>query len=140
MSLGAGAIAMGSRFIASKECEFHDTYKNVIPPAKAQDTVLVTGVLGPIRLWKNDYSLRSHAGLVADKEEKLTKEAEMKTEELSEAAKAYDLAYQGNVNDGAVLLGQSIGLIDTIESVSSIIDKIIKEAEKAVENAIIQIK
>ena len=80
LSLGAGAIAMGSRFIASKECEFHTKYKNVIPPAKAQDTVLVTGILGPIRLWKNDYSLRSHTGLVADKEEKLTKEAEMKTE------------------------------------------------------------
>jgi enoyl-[acyl-carrier protein] reductase II len=140
LSLGAGAIAMGSRFIASTECEFHDTYKKVIPPAKAQDTVLVTGVLGPIRLWKNDYSLRTHSGLVANKEEKMATESAKTTEELAEAARAYDLAYQGNVNDGAVLLGQSIGLIDDIESVSTIINKIIKDAEKAVGNAVNQIK
>ena len=42
LSLGAGAVAMGSRFIASKESEFHDTYKNVVLPAKAQDTIMAT--------------------------------------------------------------------------------------------------
>ncbi len=140
LSLGAGAIAMGSRFIASKECEFHDTYKNVIPPARAQDTILVTGILGPIRLWKNDYSLRSHADLVADKEEKIAEEVAMDKEALSKAARAYDLAYQGNVNDGAVLLGQSIGLIDNIERVSIIIERIIKDAEIAIKRVITQIK
>ncbi|MFX1283891.1 MAG: NAD(P)H-dependent flavin oxidoreductase [Promethearchaeota archaeon] len=133
LSLGAGAIAMGSRFIASRECEFHDTYKSVIPPAKAQDTILVTGILGPIRLWKNKYSL--HHDLVANREEKLVKESRMATEELASAARAYDLAYQGNVEDGAVLLGQSIGLINRIERVSDIIERIVKDAEKAIKKA-----
>ncbi|MHA2180755.1 MAG: NAD(P)H-dependent flavin oxidoreductase, partial [Promethearchaeota archaeon] len=67
LTMGAGAVAMGSRFIASKESEFHENYKNIVPPAKAQDTVLVTGFFGPIRLWKNKYAA-SH-GLVASKEE-----------------------------------------------------------------------
>jgi enoyl-[acyl-carrier protein] reductase II len=133
LSLGAGAIAMGSRFIASQECEFHPTYKSVIPHAKAQDTLLVTGILGPIRLWKNKYSL--HHDLIANKEEKMKQESEMDTEELASAARAYDLAYQGNVNDGAVLLGQSIGLISRIESVSEIIERIVKDAEKAIKSA-----
>ena len=140
LSLGAGAVAMGSRFIASEECEFHDTYKSVIPPAKAQDTVIVTGILGPVRLWKNDYSLRTHTDLVVNKEAKIAKEATMDTEALNKAARAYDLTYQGDVNDGAVLLGQSIGLIDSLESVSAIIDKIIKDAEKAVNKAVSHIK
>lgn len=138
LSLGAGAIAMGSRFIASEQCEFHGTYKNVIPPAKAQDTILVTGILGPIRLWKNKYSL-SH-DLVANREEKMTQESAMDTEELTLAARAYDLAYQGNMDDGAVLLGQSIGLINSIKSVSEIIEGIVKDAEKAIKSAISQIK
>ncbi|MFX0116457.1 MAG: NAD(P)H-dependent flavin oxidoreductase [Candidatus Hodarchaeota archaeon] len=133
LSLGAGAVAMGSRFIASKDSEFHDTYKNVVPPARAQDTVLVTGVLGPIRLWKNDYSI--HHGLVADKEEKMAEEAGLDVDELLKIARAYELAYEGNVTDGAVLLGQSIGLIDGIESASDIIEKIIKDAEVAIKNA-----
>jgi enoyl-[acyl-carrier protein] reductase II len=140
ISLGAGAIAMGSRFIASKECEFHNTYKNVVPPAKAQDTILVTGILGPIRLWRNDYSLRTQADLVASKDEKLAKEATMDVEELAIAAQAYDLTYHGNINDGAVLLGQSIGLIDRIESVSDIIEQIMRDAETAVRKAVSLVK
>jgi enoyl-[acyl-carrier protein] reductase II len=127
--LGAGGIAMGSRFIASKECEFHDAYKNIIPPAKAQDTILVTGILGPIRLWKNDYSL--HHGMVLDKKAKMTEEASMSKNELIKAAEAYNLAYEGNINDGAVLLGQSIGLFDNIEIISNIVEKISREAEIA---------
>jgi NAD(P)H-dependent flavin oxidoreductase YrpB (nitropropane dioxygenase family) len=138
LSLGAGAVAMGSRFIASKESEFHNTYKNVIPPAIAQDTLLVTGFLGPIRLWKNNYSL--HHDLVADKEEKMAQEATLDPDELLKIAKAYEFAYEGNVTDGAVLLGQTIGLIDSIESVSEIIEKIMKDAEAAVKNAVSLVK
>jgi enoyl-[acyl-carrier protein] reductase II len=138
LSFGASAIAMGSRFIASKECEFHENYKKIIPNAQAQDTVLVTGFLGPVRLWKNDYS--SQLSLISDKEEKLAIEGAMSSEELVEAARAYDLVYEGNINDGAVLLGQSIGLINEIESVSEIIEKVMKDAESAIRRTQSQIK
>jgi len=56
LSLGASGIAMGSRFIASKDSEFHENYKNIAPPSKASDTIIRTGGLGTIRLWKNKYS------------------------------------------------------------------------------------
>ena len=131
LGLGAGAIAMGSRFIASKESEFHENYKNVVPPAKAQDTILVTGSLGPIRLWKNKYAL-SH-DLVANKDEKMAQESATSLKEALEAGKKYDLAYDGNIEDGAVLVGQSIGVINSIERVSDIIDTIIKDAEKYIQ-------
>jgi enoyl-[acyl-carrier protein] reductase II len=133
LTIGAGAIAMGSRFIASKESEFHEKYKNVVPPAQAQDTVLVTGALGPIRLWKNKYSLKKD--LVGSKEEKMAQEKGVTIEQAIEDGKKYELAYQGNIEDGAVLLGQSIGTIQSIESVSDIMEKIIKDAEKLIKNA-----
>ncbi|MFX0182770.1 MAG: NAD(P)H-dependent flavin oxidoreductase [Candidatus Hodarchaeota archaeon] len=133
LSLGAGAVAMGSRFIASKESEFHDTYKNVVPPAKAQDTIMATGVFGPIRLWKNEYALQHKP--VSSKEEKMAQEAAFDVDEIAKTIRAYELAYEGNITDGAVLLGQSIGLIDNIESVSDIIEKTVKDAEVALKNA-----
>ena len=133
LSMGAGAVAMGSRFIASKESEFHDNYKSVIPPAEATDTVLVTGVFGPIRLWKNPYA-KSHK-LVTSKEEKMAQEESMSPEELLEEQKHYELVYHGDIEDGAVLLGQSIGLVDKIESTSEIIEKIMKEAEQTIRNS-----
>ncbi len=133
LAMGAGAVAMWSRFIASKESEFHETYKNIVPPAKAQDTVLVTGFLGPIRLWKNKYSV--HHGLVASKEEKMAEEKEMSLADLIEDGKHYEMAYHGNIDDGAVLLGQSIGVIPSIERVPDIIDSIIGVAEKRLKTA-----
>ena len=128
LAMGAGAIAMGSRFIASEESEFHPTYKNVAPSANAQDTVLVTGALGPIRLWKNEYSL--HHGLVTSKEEKMAEEAAFTMQDLIEMGKKYEAAYEGDIKSGAVLLGQSIGIINAVEKTQDIIERIVKDAEK----------
>ncbi len=138
LAMGAGAVAMGSRFIASKESEFHDNYKNIVPPAKASDTILVTGFFGPIRLWKNKYAL-SH-DLVATKEEKMAMEAAMDASEIAERFRGGETAYEGNIIDGSVLLGQSIGIINKIESVPDIIDTIMDEAEKAIKNAYAAVK
>ncbi len=145
LSIGAGGIAMGSRFIASKDAEFHENYKNVIPPAKAQDTIVRTGGLGTIRLWKNKFSLAK--GLVKTKEEKMAEEQALRDhrtvisqeelrEELRRDAIAGFAAYEGDVENGYVLLGQSIGIINKIESISDIIENVIKGAEKALKKAI----
>jgi len=133
LAMGAGAVAMGSRFIASNDSEFSQEYKSVVPPAKAQDTLLVTGALGPIRLWRNEYSL--HHGLVADKDAKMAEEKEMTTEDIITEGKAYEAAYLGEVNSGAVLLGQSIGVIASLENVKKIVDDIVGDAEKRLKNA-----
>lgn len=138
LSLGAGAVAMGTRFIASNESEFHETYKNVVPQAKAQDTIMATGVLGPIRLWKNQYAFE-HT-LVADKEEKMTQEAGLTQDDIVETILAYELAYEGNIETGAVLLGQSVGIIDKIEEVTTIIERMMIDAETAVKKVANSIK
>jgi NAD(P)H-dependent flavin oxidoreductase YrpB (nitropropane dioxygenase family) len=132
LSMGAGAIAMGSRFIASKDSEFHEKYKNLVPSAKADDTVWVTGVLGPIRLWKNEYSL--HHGMISSKEEKMALEAKITPQMALEDQKHYEMTYEGDITNGAVLLGQSIGLIDSIKSVKEIVDGMIKRAQECLEN------
>jgi NAD(P)H-dependent flavin oxidoreductase YrpB (nitropropane dioxygenase family) len=139
LAMGAGAIAMGSRFIASKESEFHEKYKDIVPPAKAGDTTLVTGFAGPIRLWKNKYTA-SH-NLVRDKSEKMTEEQDVTIEELIEMGKNYETPIKnGNTENGAVPLGQSIGVINSIEKVSDIIDTIVKSAENYIKNAVNSIK
>ena len=130
LAMGAGGIAMGSRFIASKDSEFHDNYKNIVPPAKAQDTIMVTGFFGPIRLWKNKYALEHE--LVGSKEEKMALEVAMTAEDLIEKLKGGEMAYKGNIEQGSVLLGQSIGIINSIENVSDIINTMVNDAEKSI--------
>jgi enoyl-[acyl-carrier protein] reductase II len=130
LSLGAGAVAMGSRFIASKESEFHDDYKALIPPGKPQDTGLYTGAFGPIRLFKNKYALSHPAP--SSKEEMLAYEATISPEQRAKDLGAYDRVYSGDMETGAVLLGQSIGIIDSIDGVNEIIERVIKKAESAI--------
>ena len=130
LSLGAGAIAMGSRFIASKQSEFHENYKALVPPGKPQDTNLYTGSFGPIRLYKNKYALAHPAP--SSKEEMIAYEKSLTIEQMMKDADAYDRVYNGDTETGAVLLGQSIGIINSIDDVNDIIERIIKEAETAI--------
>jgi enoyl-[acyl-carrier protein] reductase II len=130
LSLGAGAIAMGSRFIASKQSEFHEKYKALVPPGKPQDTDLFTGSFGPIRLYKNEYALSHPAPRT--KEDMIAYEKSLTLEQMAKDAGAYDRVYKGDTETGAVLLGQSIGIIDSIDDVNDIITRIIKDAEAAI--------
>ncbi len=130
LSLGAGAVAMGSRFIASKESEFHDAYKALIPPGKPQDTGLYTGAFGPIRLYNNKYALSHPAP--SSKEEMMAYEASITPEQRVKDLGAYDRVYTGDMETGAVLLGQSIGIIDSIDGVNDIIERVMKDAESAI--------
>jgi enoyl-[acyl-carrier protein] reductase II len=130
LSLGAGAIAMGSRFIASKQSEFHENYKALIPPGTPQDTGLFTGSFGPIRLYKNEYALSHPAP--GSKEEMIAYENSISAEQRAKDTSSYDRVYDGDITTGAVLLGQSIGIIDSIDDANDIIERIIKRASEVI--------
>ena len=130
LSLGAGAVAMGSRFIASKQSEFHEKYKALIPPGNPQDTGLYTGSFGPIRLYKNKYALSHPAP--SSKEEMMAYENSISPEQRAKDMGAYDRVYNGDIDDGAVLLGQSIGIIDSIDDVNDIMERTMKKAEAVI--------
>jgi len=130
LSLGAGAVAMGSRFIASKQSEFHEKYKALIPSGTPQDTGLYTGSFGPIRLYKNKYALSHPAP--SSKEEMIAYENSLSPEQRAKDMGAYDRVYNGDIDTGAVLLGQSIGIIDSIDDVNDIIERTIKRAEAVI--------
>jgi len=138
LGMGAGGIAMGTRLICSKESEFHDNWKNVIPTAKAGDTRLVTGLLGPIRLWKNKYCMSKE--LVGSKEELVNIEEERSMEAMMKGLKPYISVLQGEVENAAVLMGQSAGLINSIKSVKEIVDDIVSNAERLLKSASAMIK
>jgi NAD(P)H-dependent flavin oxidoreductase YrpB (nitropropane dioxygenase family) len=138
LSLGAGAIAMGSRFIASNQSEFHPKYKGLIPSGQPQDTDLYTGAFGPIRLYKNEYALSHPAP--SSKEAMIAYEESITPEQRVKDLGAYDRVYNGDINTGAVLLGQSIGIIDKIEDVNDIIERIMKDAETIIRKNYASIK
>jgi NAD(P)H-dependent flavin oxidoreductase YrpB (nitropropane dioxygenase family) len=131
LAMGAGAISMGTRLIASNECEFHNNYKNLVKNSNISDTKLVTGVFGPARVWKNKYA--DNRTTVSNKAEKRAEETSMAV--IKGGVDKLEKTYKGNVNDGMVLLGQSCGLVNNIDSVANIIKSIVYEAEICLKSA-----
>jgi enoyl-[acyl-carrier protein] reductase II len=136
LSMGVGAIAMGTRFISTKECEFHDNYKKIVVESTASDTELKTGIFGPARVWKN--KLANNHNLVESKEEKQAAETSMSNVERELAE--LERTYEGNIEEGVAFLGQSAELIDSIECVSDIINIIVIDAERCLTTAFNNIK
>ena len=128
LAMGADAVVMGTRFIASTESEFHPNYKALIPPATARDTLLTTGGFGPIRLLKNKYCLEH--GKIMTKEEKIAQELSLDMDSFLEDLHRYEIVYtQGDVDNGAVPAGQTCGMIDSIMDVGDIITGFSNQAE-----------
>ncbi len=138
VGMGGGGIVMGSRFIGSKESQFGEDYKSIIPPAKAGDTRLVTGMLGPVRLWKNKFCMSKK--LVGTKEEFYDLRQNPDMQALMEELTHYVSVFRGDLENGAFLLGQSAGLIHSIESIGDIISTIVYDAEALIKNAYSNIK
>jgi len=129
----AAGLAMGTRFIASNQCEFHPNYKALIPPATARDTLLTTGGFGPIRLLKNKYCIEH--GKVISKNEKIEQELAYSMDEYLEDLMHYEIVYtKGDVENGAIPVGQTVGLIDSMMDVDEILSSFTKEAEKILKN------
>lgn len=133
LAIGADAVAMGTRFIASTESEFHPNYKALIPPATARDTMLTTGGFGPIRLLKNKYCLEH--GKIMTKDEKIAQELAYDLESFAADLYRYEIVYtKGDVDNGAVPAGQTCGMIDSVMDVEDIVAGFSKKAEEILKN------
>jgi enoyl-[acyl-carrier protein] reductase II len=127
LAMGAVGVQMGTRFIATKECEFHQNYKDFIVRSKDSDTMVCQGAFGPIRLLKNKYA--EEHGEILSRDEKMALEAQLDLEAIREDNRKYALVYEGDIDNGPVLCGQSCGNIDDIPTVKELIERMMKEAE-----------
>ena len=137
IALGAEAVQMGTRFIATTDGDFHQNYKDAIVKATDEDTMMCSGAFGPIRLYKNKYAL-SH-GKILSKEEKIQQEKELgtkddMTQQLMDDMRRYDLVYEGDIENGAVLVGQTVGGINQLKTVAEVVADIEKEAVETIKS------
>ncbi|WP_054851524.1 nitronate monooxygenase family protein [Olleya sp. ITB9] len=124
MILGADAVQVGSRFVASTESSAHDNFKQVVVDAKEGDTQLTLKELAPVRLVKNKFFNQI--------------EALYKTAPSLEAlkgllgrARAKKGMFEGDLEDGELEIGQIAGLIHDIKPVADIVKHMVEEFEAA---------
>ena len=131
-ALGASAVYMGTRFIASKETEVAEKYKNTIVGAVCEDIVntdRVDGFPGNFIRTKELEALGLEKGLI---EEILTKNKRIKRFiSLSRATRALFGATDSKVSYKTVYsAGHGVGLIDKVLSIQEIMEITVKEYKK----------
>ena len=126
--LGAEAVQMGTRFVASTEAQVHDNYKNRILAAKDIDSVVTGRSTGhPVRLLRNQMT-REYLEL--EKQGASFEELEMLT--LGGLRKAVQ---EGDIKNGNVMAGQIAGLIKETKSCREIIEELMAQTETVLERA-----
>jgi enoyl-[acyl-carrier protein] reductase II len=113
-SLGAKAVQLGTRFIASHECEAHENYKNLLIKSGIRDTIVTGNRLGhPVRAIKTRFTKNVS---------KIEFESAEKAEEML-IGSLKNAFLTGDLNNGSFMAGQSVGYIDEIKSVKNIIEE-----------------
>jgi enoyl-[acyl-carrier protein] reductase II len=124
LALGAEAVQLGTRFIATPEASVHANYKQAVLAADVGDTTLVGRGGLPIRQLQNSFS-RKYAALEASGGQKEELEKMFKSSSLKQAA------LEGDVEWGKVEAGQSAGLIDDIVPAAEVMRRLVSEVEIA---------
>jgi enoyl-[acyl-carrier protein] reductase II len=121
--LGADGVQMGTRFMASLECQIHDNYKKAILDSTDEDIVVLARFTGhPIRAIKNKL-----AETVKKMEEKNPFPEEI------DAGRFAGNKGSENIDITPLLCGTCAGGIREIKSCKEIIEEIVADGEKILE-------
>lgn len=122
--LGAEGVQIGTRFLASEECQIHPTFKDLVIKAKDTDNIVTGRYTGhPCRNIKTKFARQLANGekngtLSPDEFEKLTVGA------LRRAV------VDGDVESGSFLCGAIAGMVNEIKPCKEIVEEIMQQAEK----------
>lgn len=124
MTLGADAVQIGSRFVATPESSAHQAFKQTVVEAKEGDTQLTLKELTPVRLVKNEFYKKVAQAY----------QNNASTEELTNLlgkGRAKKGMFEGDLIEGELEIGQISGLIHDIKPAAEIVQEIIQEFQEA---------
>ncbi len=138
LMMGAAGIQMGTRFVMCEECVAHPKFKETFRKAKAKDAMATPQFDSrlpaiPVRALKNEGSIE-FSKLQLELLHKLDNQLINREQAQFEVERFWvgalkDAAIEGDVTKGSLMAGQSVGLVDEIKPLKSIIDEMIEAAE-----------
>ncbi|MDZ4663360.1 MAG: nitronate monooxygenase [Bacteroidota bacterium] len=125
-ALGADAVQVGSRFVATPESSAHINFKNAVIHTNEGDTQLTLKQLTPVRLIKNKFFRE-----VDDAEKRGASKEEI--EKLLGRARAKKGMFEGDMDEGELEIGQVSASIKEIKPAGQIVEEIMKEFNETLE-------
>jgi len=128
LMLGAEGVLLGTRFLATSESPLPESYKQAICRSDGHDTLLteLPDVLAG-QVWPGAFARVLRNPFV---QEWLGREGEVRQRRAELLRRTQRAREEGDVANGALLIGQDAGLIDTIESAGSVVQRIVADAEE----------
>ena len=120
--LGAEGVQMGTRFLATTECQIHENYKNLVLKAKDTDNA-VTGVFSgsPCRGVKTKFTKK-----LLELEKKAAPPEDFEALTVGSLRKA---VVDGNVEEGSFLCGLIAGMVHDVKPCAEVIQEMMGQAE-----------
>ena len=132
MILGADGVQMGTRFVATDECDASDLFKQSYINAKQEDIEIIQSPVGmPGRAIRNSFLDKVKAGL---KQPKVCPFNCIKTCDVINSPYCIMLAlynaYKGKMDNGYAFAGSNAWRVDRIMSVNELINTLVEEFEE----------
>ena len=129
LALGADGVNCGTRFCATKECNWPESFKSRMVKASETDTVLMLRRLrNTCRVFRNDVAEEVEA-IESEKGENFDF---ADVAHLVNGKRGREAERRGDADGGIWSAGQVVGLIDDIPTVQELMETLVKETEEAV--------
>lgn len=121
--LGAEGVQVGTRFLATEECQIHENYKNLVLKAKDTDNQITGFYSGsPCRSVKTKYTKK-----LQEMEKNAAPPEDFEALTVGSLRKA---VVDGNVEEGSFLCGLIAGMVKDIRPCKDVIEDMMLQAEK----------
>ena len=140
LEMGAAGVQLGTAFVCATECIAHPAFKKMFLRGNARDAIASVQIdprlpVIPVRALKN-------AGTDAfnTKQREVAQKLDEGTIDMGEAQLEIEhfwagalrrAVIDGDVENGSVMAGQSVGMVKTEEPVADIVARLVREAEAA---------
>ena len=119
-ALGAEAVQIGSRFVASEESSAHSNFKQAVIQAEEGDTMLTLKELAPVRLIKNKFFHQVQSAYQAGTDVEGLKQ-------ILGRARAKRGMFEGEMEEGELEIGQVSGMIKELKPAAVIVNELWEE-------------
>jgi len=140
---GAAGCQLGTRFVCGEECIAHENFKNLFIKSSAKDAKVSVQVdpnfpVIPVRAIENEASKKFAQSQVDTIKRYLAGELDKEQAQLEIehfwAGALKKAVIDGDITHGSVMAGQSVGLVKKIQPVKEIIEELVSQAEKSLED------
>jgi len=133
LALGADGAQMGTRFLATKESDFHQIWKEEVVKAEDRGTLVARGIVGPARWLKNESSkahqkntLQKSPMVYLDTPDDMTT---IPTDLINSEREAINAIFRGERENALMAGGECAQRVKDLPAVQDLVDGIVREAE-----------